>query len=634
MQTSNAIYLTELQCNYTLLNDFTLNSKQSNSYIHALKALNKLPFDKFDIYYSDDLWDFSLASNLNIMKKSLKFNFGLMENSAFKDDVKNYVLLSILENKTKIQTIHKEFYAIKTFLLEVENKYHVYNIEDISIPIVKGYLTMIRDTSSVVQLRRIKTTLKTFFMQYSANFKDVASKGLLNLFEQDDPKAFKAYQYAHRSQDIPKDYFNQLVSACIQIMNDETEALHDRGTACLYIILSQTGLRIGEILGLRVGCIHTTSIFNGEEAHYLEYSTWKRENGNNTSTSALTYVNELTYEAYNILIQIYAERRQKFDLDYLYMGGKNPSKKSFPFNSETFKHTAFRFFIKLDNMGLLEAVNLAPDKYPTLHVFNPGVPNMVRNGKTRPGKTLSEKVNTVTFPDSQQFRFHCCSVLADKGVPLEYIQRFMSHLTSDMVRYHMLPQSSPQEDMEFSLKTLREVASGKTKILGDNKGLSESIKKFIEENNFKVATDLEEICETLAKKLPIRQKTGGVCIKSSQLRECSMDAKTNEFYCAYGVCPNIVHFYYMADVTYRQCKELQETININKERGHMRQVEKETNMLYTITKKRLIPELEDLKAVIKRDGFESVYEIHPEVQPIVENMDNIEKEAITWSTKN
>ena len=147
MQTSNAIYLTELQCNYTLLNDFTLNSKQSNSYIHALKALNKLPFDKFDIYYSDDLWDFSLASNLNIMKKSLKFNFGLMENSAFKDDVKNYVLLSILENKTKIQTIHWGFYAIKTFLLEVENKYHVYNIDDISIPIVNGYLTMIRDTS-------------------------------------------------------------------------------------------------------------------------------------------------------------------------------------------------------------------------------------------------------------------------------------------------------------------------------------------------------------------------------------------------------------------------------------------------------------------------------------------------------
>ena len=181
---------------------------------------------------------------------------------------------------------------------------------------------------------------------------------------------------------------------------------------------------------------------------------------------------------------------------------------------------------------------------------------------------------------------------------------------------------------------MQEVVSGKTKILGDNKGLSDNINEFINANHFNVATDLDEICKILAKKIPIRQKTGGVCIKSSQLRECSMDAKTNEFYCAYGVCPNIVHFYYYADITYRQCKELQETININRARGHMRQVEKETNMLYNIAKTRLLPELEDLKSVIERDGFESVYEMHPEVQPIVENMDTIEKEAITWSTKN
>ena len=124
----------------------------------------------------------------------------------------------------------------------------------------------------------------------------------------------------------------------------------------------------------------------------------------------------------------------------------------------------------------------------------------------------------------------------------------MSHLTSSMVRYHILPKSSPQEDMEFSLKTLQEVVSGKTKILGDNKGLSDNINEFINANHFNVATDLDEICKALANKIPIRQKTGGVCIKSSQLRECSMDAKTNEFYCAYGVCPNIVHFYYYADI--------------------------------------------------------------------------------------
>lgn len=629
MATSNAIYITELQTTYTLPEKVTLYSNHTESYIDTLMALNKLPFNGLDIYYADNIWDFSTAIKLNITKSKLKFNFGLMNNSVFTNDMKNYILLTLLENKIKIQSIHSRYLAIKDFFLFAENNYHVYHVEDITVPIVKAFLQKIRDEGSITKLRKVKTGLRAFYMQYSANFKDITSKGLLALFEQDDAKVFKAYQYSKRSKPIPKEYFNKMLSACITVMNDENQTLSNRGAACVYIILSQTGLRVGEVLGLRTNCLRTTTIFNGEKAHYFEYSTWKREEGNNVSSSALTYVNELTYNAYNTLIQIYTERRQTFGLDNLYMGGKHVTSQSFPLDSENFVKAALRLFVNFDNNGLLSTVNLAPDIYPTLHVFKTGSMNISQSGQF-----IYEKIQTVTFPDTQQLRFHCCTELAEKGVPLEYIQRFMSHLTNEMVRYHMLPQSSPQEDMEFSLKTLREVASGKTKILGDNKGLSESIKKFIEENNFKVATDLEEICETLAKKLPIRQKTGGVCIKSSQLRECSMDAKTNEFYCAYGVCPNIVHFYYMADVTYRQCKELQETININKERGHMRQVEKETNMLYTITKKRLIPELEDLKAVIKRDGFESVYEIHPEVQPIVENIDIIEKEAITWSTKN
>ena len=75
------------------------------------------------------------------------------------------------------------------------------------------------------------------------------------------------------------------------------------------------------------------------------------------------------------------------------------------------------------------------------------------------------------------------------------------------------------------------------------------------------------------------------------LRECCKDAKTNEFYSAYRVCPNIFHFYYMANILYRQTKEIVETIGINKERGLMRQVQKENNMLQTIIKQKLTPEL-------------------------------------------
>lgn len=629
MGANTAIYITELQVEYELPEDVALNNSQFQNYIETLKRINRLPFSKGDIYYSDNKWDFSAFCDLNISKKCLRFNFGLMLDSAFKDVVKNYVLLSLLENNGKIQTIHKNFLNLKTFFLNIESKHHIYHVEDISIPIVKAYLQEIRELDSVIKLRTIKSILKGFFMQYSANFTSIASNGMLDLFEHDNPKAYKAYQHAHKTQDIPKQYFNDFVSACIHVMNDVSAPLYIRGAACVYVILSQTGLRIGEILGLRVGALHTTTIFSGEKVDYLEYFTWKRENGNNTASSAITYINELSRKAYDILLDIYASRRTEFELDYLFMGGKQPKRTSFPYHSEGFKKIAFQFFSYLDGEELLESVNLPEDKYPTLHRFNTKC-DQIQRSKRLP----DQPIESLTYPDSQQFRFHCCSILAEKGVPLEYIQRFMSHLTDDMVRYHILPQNSPQEDMEFSLKTLREVVSGKTKILGENKGLSDKINEFIEANHFNVATNLEEICEGLSQKIPIRQKTGGVCIKSSQLRECSMDAKTNEFYCAYGVCPNIVHFYYMADITYRQCKELEESIALNDQRGHKKQIQKEKNMLFNIVTKRLIPELEELKAVVKRDGFESVYEIHPEVQPIVENMEEIEKEVSVWSTKN
>ena len=166
--------------------------------------------------------------------------------------------------------------------------------------------------------------------------------------------------------------------------------------------------------------------------------------------------------------------------------------------------------------------------------------------------------------------------------------------------------------------------------LVEHPDLIEKINQFISENNYNVATDLDEICEKLSAKIPIRQKTGGVCIKSSMLRECSKDAKTNEFYCAYGVCPNIFHFYYMADVSYRQAKELVETININKSRGLMRQVQKESHMLQTIINQKLMPELTELRNVIEKEGAITIMKKYPDLQNIIEHNSDIYKEIEQW----
>lgn len=229
MGTNNAIYITELQTTYTLPEEVTLNSNHTKSYIDTLMVLNKLPFNGLDIYYADNIWDFSSAIKLNIHKSSLKFNFGLMNNSVFTNDMKNFILLTLLENKIKIQTIHNRYLTIKDFFLFAENNYHVYHVEDITVPIVKAFLQKIRDEDSVTKLHDVKSSLRAFYMQYSANFKDITSKGLLALFEQDDAKAYRAYQYSKRSKPIPKEYFNKMLSACITVSNDENQTLSNRG---------------------------------------------------------------------------------------------------------------------------------------------------------------------------------------------------------------------------------------------------------------------------------------------------------------------------------------------------------------------------------------------------------------------
>ena len=86
----------------------------------------------------------------------------------------------------------------------------------------------------------------------------------------------------------------------------------------------------------------------------------------------------------------------------------------------------------------------------------------------------------------------------------------------------------------------------------------------------------------------------------------------------------------MADVSYRQAKELVETININKNRGLMRQVQKESHMLQTIINQKLMPELTELRNVIEKEGAITIMKKYPDLQNIIEHNSDIYKEIEQW----
>lgn len=619
--TENAVKNTEIGLEFDFHGLDVTETGTSFSFMESVRKANRLPIANADIYYADDMWDFSPYAILNVGRHSLRISFSGIR-QPFKNNLKDFVLLKLMENKEKVQTIRRRVLELKRFFNYALAR-GVFAVDEVTLTHIADYCAVRAKERDALGVFEIKMTLKSFFLCYSANFHDVLTSEHIRFFDDKDSRLLDALRKRNRTPDIPKAYFDRYLSVCVAMMNDAAMDTDFRAIACLHIIATQTGLRIGELLGLEADALKVVTIFTGEESAYLSYRTWKREEGNNVSSRAVTYINALSKAAFDVLLEIHHEKRARLEQPYLYMGSSQRNKKEdFPLDYDMFMRDEQKFFIRMH--PLLPTLNLDPGQYPELSTSRSKI-------KTDFTGTLGEDVRTITRPSHHQFRVHCCTELYRKGVPLQYIQRFMGHLSYEMAGYYVRPKDTVQEDLQYATSVLRDIVTGDARLLGDNKGLSERIEQYIADNKLSVEKDLDAICSKLAEKLPIRQKFGGVCIKSSVLRDCSVDAKTNGFYCAYGMCPNIYHFYYMADISYRQAKDLWESVALNEKRGMRRQAEKEKNMLRTIVTKRLLPEIQDLKRMIREKGTQAVYMRHPELQAIVENMDEIERMIDVWT---
>lgn len=536
-----------------------INQKQSETYIDSIIESNNLPFKDVQISYSDNYWDFSSHSTLNVANKDLKFNFKRVKDN-FRLELKKYVLIKILENKTKITSIKRSFSDLAIYF-NFLHKCHIYNIKDVNHIILKDFLN-IRKKISALALRSTKKELKYFYNYYAANYSDILTPEMNSLLKLNDIRVYKAIRKQNKISDIPKEYFDKLIQTIVKIIDNPDEPEHIRTAGCIILLLSQTGLRISEVLALEADSLETINVLEEEETNYIRYKTWKREKGNNSFSYEKTYVNSLTKKAFKKLLDLHSKRRNKIKSKYLYMGNLvfKKNKDCFPVDANAFLGIQKQFYFYIDKY--LPTIDLDKNNRKNLHTT-----------KFSRIKADGSKSKTLTYPKTQQYRVHACTELYHKGVPLQYIRKFMGHLSSNMEGYYVRPKNQVQEDIAFSKKTIKDILTGKLKLLGSNaKDLTNKIKTFINENKFSIHKDLDAITESLMNKIPIRQKMGGVCIKSSVLRDCSLDAKTNDFYCAYGVCPNVFHFYYNIDISYRKAKELSQSIKINTKNNFIKQV--------------------------------------------------------------
>ena len=608
------IPLTGLSISLKVPMNVNANPSTFIEYLDLISSSNTMTFTKGEFYFSDDMWDFSSYITTNISPSKAKLNFSTSP-PIFKKILKYYVISELYTNKRKIQTIH-EYLKLLTHFMSFAEEQSYYDVEDLSIDLIQDYFDYYNSSASKRYV--VLNAIKLFLVFYDYNYNKIITKSLINYVD----SITKKRRSNNKTPDIPHEYFDNLIKSSIRIIDSsDPDDVPYKGVSAIVILLGQTGLRVGELLDLEEKSFKETIIFNNDKVMYLQYYTWKRERGNNKRTLVDTYLTELACKAISCLLELYKEKRGNLTHKYLFLYDNNFSNK--PVSPCRFNKIVKHFYLYINKY--MPTLNLARSKFPELSS------TLLTSFK---GPSEKYKEDYIIHPTAPQYRVHVSTELFNKGVPLDYIQKFYGHLSSYMQGYYVRPEKAyPQEDMKYSLEVLKQIVKGDIEPLGGKGGLQERINDFIRENKYSLSKDLDTICAKLMKIIPIRQKTGGVCIKSSMFRECEIDAPTNEFYCAYNVCPNIYHFYTMLPFTYKQAQDLERSIGINTKNGFKKQAQKEGNMLYIITSTRLTTEMQSMKKLISKNGVDYMLNQHPELLKFINDFDTIMEEIKQWTKR-
>lgn len=559
-----------------------------------------LPIKDGDIKFASNKWD---LRPYYTMKKTdnMVFNFESVP-KCYLNLAKFFVLLKLLNSNKKASTINRRLADIKPFLKYLYDN-GITTVESVMNSTIEDYMVS-KQGLSVQTRKMIYIAVEEFFTFIKANYSYQLNFDFSVFDERVHlQKIAKRAEENNKTPDIPIDYYNKLLSLLIKSMRNDSLDYNDRAIACIYLILSQTGLRITEILSLETNSLNSIELKNLDaKAYFLTYKVFKSIGKELEFIETEIFANELTKEAFDTLVSLRDGRENAIGNAFIYL----PYSKFLP-ATDIFARSQFNNFLyKHADFARCET-----SPYPELSVVK-------NNG------------NPVIAPTSKQFRVRVCTELYYRNVPLLYIKKYMSHLSEEMMGYYVRPKSKKQKDAEFSNKLLKSLVTNETDLLGnDAKQIQSNIQNFINKGHYNVEHDIDAIIESLNGKFIIRAKRGGVCIKTS-IRECSKDARTNEMFCAYNVCPNLFHLYYMADTSYEDFKLTQKTFEENRVNGFKLQASKELNKLKHLCKSRLLPELDDLKQQIQKSGVEGILMNYPSLDKIIMNYDKIMEEITRW----
>ncbi|MFT8351010.1 hypothetical protein [Clostridium saccharoperbutylacetonicum] len=285
--------------------DDVLSGVSVNKIFNLIKKIDTLPLVKGDIKFSDDRWNFRHLVLDRFQDDKCTFIFTEI-NPVYKEQIKFLILTLIWSNRYKIQTLTAHLHKYKQFTKFLISK-NIYSFEYVSLNTVKNFLNSLNNKQRYRS--EFKALLLRLFQFYSTNYKKIEWHDIYSYLShnsKDELLTIKAEIIAGKTPNIHKEYFDNLLSGLIQIMNNESLPINDRGIAAALVFISQIGFRISEFVDCTINSVRPETIKeDNQTVYYLDYYVTKNVKGNLSKSEAYTILTDLSYKAYYILTDIY-----------------------------------------------------------------------------------------------------------------------------------------------------------------------------------------------------------------------------------------------------------------------------------------------------------------------------------------
>lgn len=549
------------------------------------------------IKFTDNLWDFSsLKDDLHYSNSIYKYDFSSISSDYYVTLLKLFVYNMIMDNGIAKLSNHGHFANARLFVKYLEEM-HIQSLGFCSKEKIAQWIDIQKLRCKSNSISKKKTSIKLLFTFYYNVTNTSIDQDILDYL--DELPDYKAQLEAGKLSLLPYAFMHALCDCLFHLFDEEQDSQKKREIGLL-CIATQTGLRPIEFLNLETNCIEQTTI-DGMPVAKLRYRATKQRRGKGF-VPVYTVANSKVVHVVNDMRKYCAEE------DTVFSAGMD----EFTLNKALRK-------IVHDHAEDLGCITDEPD------------PQF--NGKPEEIKTANGKTCYINYPVIKQFRVYLSSEYSRRGYDAYTIAKLLGHTDPKMLNYYERPAVNRiQEDPVYTNAVLHDIVENDLTLLGPKGDVYQKrIQKFVEKDKFNVRP-IDTAINDIASEMPIRQIPGGLCITPSIKHPCELDNGLNadKLLCAYGLCSNQCHLYFHCAYHYNQFVTAKSVIKHNASAGFKQQTEKEFNKTQVILKTLLIPELQQLKAELEKQGSEAILQQHPEVQNIVSDFDAIWTEVNLW----